>query len=179
MNLALELSEQLDWYWTNAFRPRLAGLSDEEYLWEPVDGCWSVRPIAGGKFMADYPWPEPSPPPVTTIGWRMAHIAGPILAWRNSSHFGGPSFDIQTFEWPGAVRHALDLLDGGYARWKAGVEALDAAALAGKAGVSEGPYAEYSLAALVLHINREIIHHGAELALLRDLYRATSGRLSR
>ncbi|MFH9612691.1 DinB family protein [Streptomyces pratensis] len=22
---------------------RLAGLGDEEYLWEPVDGCWSVR----------------------------------------------------------------------------------------------------------------------------------------
>jgi hypothetical protein len=27
------------------------------------------------------------------------------------------------------------------------------------------------MAALVLHINREIIHHGAEIALLRDLYR--------
>jgi hypothetical protein len=24
---------------------------------------------------------------------------------------------------------------------------------------------------LVLHINRETIHHGAEIALLRDLYR--------
>jgi hypothetical protein len=27
------------------------------------------------------------------------------------------------------------------------------------------------LAELVLHINREVIHHGAEIALLRDLYR--------
>ncbi len=26
------------------------------------------------------------------------------------------------------------------------------------------------MAALVLHINRELIHHGAEIALLRDLY---------
>jgi hypothetical protein len=24
---------------------------------------------------------------------------------------------------------------------------------------------------LVLHINRELIHHGAEISLLRDLYR--------
>jgi hypothetical protein len=24
---------------------------------------------------------------------------------------------------------------------------------------------------LVLHINKELIHHGAEIALLRDLYR--------
>jgi hypothetical protein len=27
------------------------------------------------------------------------------------------------------------------------------------------------MAALVLHINRETIHHGAEILLLRDLYR--------
>jgi hypothetical protein len=26
------------------------------------------------------------------------------------------------------------------------------------------------MGALVLHINREVIHHGAEVALLRDLY---------
>ncbi|MBB5926830.1 DinB family protein [Streptomyces echinatus] len=25
---------------------RLAGLGDEEYLWEPVPGCWSIRPRA-------------------------------------------------------------------------------------------------------------------------------------
>jgi hypothetical protein len=28
------------------------------------------------------------------------------------------------------------------------------------------------MAALVLHINREVLHHGAEIALLRDLYRS-------
>jgi hypothetical protein len=27
------------------------------------------------------------------------------------------------------------------------------------------------MAALVLHVNREVLHHGAEIALLRDLYR--------
>ena len=26
------------------------------------------------------------------------------------------------------------------------------------------------MAALVLHINREVIHHGAEISLLRDIY---------
>jgi hypothetical protein len=28
------------------------------------------------------------------------------------------------------------------------------------------------MATLVLHIHREVIHHGAEIALLRDLYGA-------
>jgi hypothetical protein len=29
------------------------------------------------------------------------------------------------------------------------------------------------MAELVVHINREVMHHGAEICLLRDLYRAT------
>ena len=32
------------------------------------------------------------------------------------------------------------------------------------------------MAALVLHINREVIHHGAEVALLRDLYQHSTAR---
>jgi hypothetical protein len=39
-------------------------------------------------------------------------------------------------------------------------------------GEAEGEYAALPYAALVLHINREAIHHMAEVALLRDLYRA-------
>jgi hypothetical protein len=37
---------------------------------------------------------------------------------------------------------------------------------------AEGPFAEHPLSELVVHINREVIHHGAEISLLRDLYRA-------
>jgi hypothetical protein len=29
------------------------------------------------------------------------------------------------------------------------------------------------MAELIVHINREVMHHGAEICLLRDLYRAT------
>lgn len=31
------------------------------------------------------------------------------------------------------------------------------------------------MASLILHINREALHHGAEIALLRDLYRWKDG----
>ena len=34
----------------------------------------------------------------------------------------------------------------------------------------EGSFAALPHSALVLHINREVIHHLAEVALLRDLY---------
>lgn len=34
-------------------------------------------------------------------------------------------------------------------------------------------HADYSMATLVLHINREVIHRGAEIACIRDLYTHT------
>jgi hypothetical protein len=33
-------------------------------------------------------------------------------------------------------------------------------------------FVDEPLSTLILHINREVMHHGAEIALLRDLYRA-------
>lgn len=38
-------------------------------------------------------------------------------------------------------------------------------------GEAEGPWAEYPMSTLVLHLNREVAHHGGESALLHDLYR--------
>ena len=37
-------------------------------------------------------------------------------------------------------------------------------------GPAESHFADYPRGALVLHINREVIHHGAEISLLRDLW---------
>ena len=62
---------QLEFYWDNHLRPRLDGLTDDEFLWEPVAGCWSVRRGADGRHRAEGPWPQPgAAPPVTTIAWR-------------------------------------------------------------------------------------------------------------
>ena len=33
--------DQLDFYWNVHFWPRIEGLTDDEYFWEPVDGTWS------------------------------------------------------------------------------------------------------------------------------------------
>ena len=87
-----------------------------------------------------------------------------------SSHFGGPPSDYDTHRYPGDAATALAQLDAAYAGWLAGVRGLDADGLARACGAAEGPYAKASMAELVLHINREMLHHGAEVALLRDLY---------
>lgn len=57
-----------------------------------------------------------------------------------------------------------------YTHWMDGIRSLDADGLARPCGPAEGPFAEYPFAALILHINREVIHHAAEVACLRDLY---------
>jgi hypothetical protein len=174
------LADQLEWHWRNQLRPRLDGLTDHEYRWEPVPGAWNVRPrgtgtapmaAGGGEFTVDFAYPEPDPAPVTTIAWRIAHVVVGVLGARAASHFGGPPIDYATHEYPGDAAGALAQLDQGYAAWTAGVRGLGADGLRRPCGPAEGEWSEYSMAALVLHINREMLHHGAEIALLRDLYR--------
>ena len=43
-----------------------------------------------------------------------------------------------------------------------------------RANCREPGFESDSMAALILHIHREVIHHGAELSLLRDLYAHTA-----
>jgi hypothetical protein len=164
------LRDQLDFHYRQMFRPRLAGLSDEEYLWEPVPGCWSIRPKQGGALAIDFAWPEPDPAPVTTIAWRITHVVVGCLAQRTASHFGGPPADYDSWPYAATADEALAQLDTAYDAWSAGVEALGERGLERSCGPAEGPFAESPLADLVLHINRELIHHGAEICLLRDLY---------
>jgi len=174
-----ELSDQLSWHWQQPLRPRLEGLTDQEYFWEPAPDSWSVRPrgesqapvqAGSGAFTIDFAFPEPAPAPLTTIAWRLGHLVVGVLGARVSGHFGGPPVDYETFVYAGAAAEALDQLDHMYNAWSQGVQSLGADELARPCGSDEGPFADRSMAALVLHINREVIHHGAEVALLRDLY---------
>jgi hypothetical protein len=123
-----------------------------------------------GALTIDFAFPQPDPPPFTTIAWRLGHVIVGVLAMRNASHFGRAAIDYQSFEYAPTAAAALAQLDEEYARWLAGVESLGEAGLARPCGEAEGPYAELPLAALVLHINRELIHHLSEVCLLRDLY---------
>ena len=49
--IADSMADVFDYVW-NRFQGRLAGLADDEYFWEPVCGCWSVRQAAGGVWVS-------------------------------------------------------------------------------------------------------------------------------
>src|SRR3954451_4724019 len=128
------LLEQLTFHWESQARPRLDGLTDEEYRWEPVPGAWNVRPRAeaitpmaagSGDMVIDWAWPTPEPAPVTTIAWRLAHVVIGVFGARNASHFGGPPIDYASFDYPADATAALAALDDVYARWVKGVRDLD------------------------------------------------------
>jgi hypothetical protein len=76
-------------------------------------------------------------------------------------------------EHPPTAAGALAALDAVYATWVDGVRALGVEGMARPVGPAEGPFAEHPYGTLVLHINREAIHHLGEVLLLRDLYRAS------
>lgn len=178
MDWNAELVDQLEWHWRHQLRPRLDGLTDHEYFWEPVPGCWTVgrrghsaapASFGSGEFTVDS-GPPHDPEPVTTIAWRLAHlIAG--FAETNASHFGGPAVDVSTFRYAGTAEQALRQLDHEHDLWAGGVRSLGTAGLIAPQGpTSPAEFADAPMAKLILYTNVEVIHHGAEICLLRDLY---------
>lgn len=161
-----QLVEQLDFHWTQQLRPRLDGLNDDEYFWQPVDDCWTVHPDGS----IDFSYPPPVPAPFTTIAWRLAHVIVGVFAMRNFNHFGAPPASYETWSYATDAATAIRQLDEQYRTWIDGVRSLSDEDLDRAVGPAEGPYAEYPMSTLVLHINREVIHHGAEIACIRDLY---------
>jgi hypothetical protein len=102
MDWPQEITEQLNWHWHHQLRPRLVGLTDDEYFWEPAPDTWSVRrrgestapmQAGSGDFIIEFAVPEPDPAPVTTIAWRLGHIIVGVLGARVGTHFGGPRVD--------------------------------------------------------------------------------------
>jgi hypothetical protein len=184
-DLPAVLVDQIEFHMREFMRPRLEGLGDEEYFFDPSgDGdIWTVHPrtpdgetpptsIQGGagEMVIDFEAPEPDPAPLTTIAWRLGHVIVGVLAVRSHAHFGGPPADYMSWDYAATAAEALAQLDREYARWIEGVRGWSAEDLQVAVGEAEGPWAEHSRATLVAHIHRELIHHLAEIALLRDLW---------
>src|SRR5882724_2632175 len=124
---------QLEFYWDVHLRPRLDGLTDAEYFWEPVPGAWSLRHV-DGRWQADWAWPAPDPTPVTTIAWRIVHLATHGLQNRAGAFFGEDRFgdaemnDPVRFadeQLPGTADEAIAYFEACYRKWLDGISALD------------------------------------------------------
>jgi hypothetical protein len=172
-----ELIDLSDEVWRRT-RARVDGLTDAEYFWEPAPGCWTIRQRDDGTWMADWPLPRPELEPFTTIAWRLWHLIdmyGEDRApkWLDVPAQGAPiGVDDPDGAPPATAAHAVALLERAHDRWDAHLALVDNGRLGERVGSVAGPqYVDSSRAAYVMHMLDEFIHHGAEIALLRDLWR--------
>ncbi|HWG25506.1 DinB family protein [Actinospica sp.] len=148
---------------------RVEGLTDAEYLWEPVPDCMTLRADGDGVFRADpRSDPEPVPAPVTTIGWRIWHIGADCLRGYGRFFTGEAPTDVHI--WPGAAKEGIEKLAEDWALFIAQVESLGDERLLQPMGELGGPFGHESYLLLALHALDEVAHHGAEIGVLRDLY---------
>ena len=169
---ASSLITAFDYVWAR-LTGRLTGLTDEEYFWEPVAGCWSLRQDDDGRWQLDGGGgggPAPDPVPVTTIAWRIGHLAGVAVGGFASRRFGDATLTPGQIGFPSQAAAVPGFLDEHYRNWRAGLAGLSPGQWAAPLGPSWGSYAEDNTIDLALHVFDEVIHHGAEVGLLRDLY---------
>jgi hypothetical protein len=137
-----DLVEFSDYAW-NRLRERTEGMTDDEYFWKPA---------------------------ITSMVWRLTHVRDMLVEERNWTWLGVPVPGSRPTGSPTSAAAALTQLAQAYALWrKALTETQDLSAPVGKIA---GPFGDSTRRAFVHHVLDEFIHHGAEIALLRDLYGA-------
>lgn len=168
---------------------QVGAMTDEEHRWEPVPDCWSVRRRSdgpglratllagqGGWGRDAAPAPHPSPPPFTTIAWRLSHL-GELLTLRADHTAGSHTLTRDDYASSGAAAAAVTAFDAGATAWRNALLGADDAALdtVGHCTYPHGSDLDDPFIDTVWWVNQELLHHGAEIALIRDLYRARQG----
>ena len=190
MNVRDLLVDQSDDVFARTWR-RLAGLTDEELVWEPAPHCWSVRQRSDGSVRADWaPYigdgeitgsgfqrktstggNATQPAPFTNIAWRISHLTGGYGSAQHAYVLLGR--EVEQVTWP--PRHlaaaALEDLELAHRRWRSVLEQLTNDMLEEPATGATDP--RRTKVGRVMYMIDEFTHHGAELGVLRDLYAHT------
>ncbi len=156
-------------------RQRLEGLTDDEYLWEPTPGCWTVRRDPSGAWVTDYAEPDPDPAPFTTIGWRLVHLADCKVMYHEWA-FGQRALTFPDLPAPATAAGAVARLEAGQRRLREEVAGLTTTGWT-RSGRPTGASAGRLAGAVGGWSPRR--HHGGEIGCLRDLYRATASTRGR
>ncbi|GAA5037123.1 DinB family protein [Thermocatellispora tengchongensis] len=162
------LLRQLDIAWA-LFEYHAGDLDDAACLWEPAAYCWSVRPGAAGRWVADWEVPEPDPVPAVSIGWVTWHMG---YWWTTTlGHcFGTGAPPREEITWPGGAAGAVAWLRGLHDDWRAALAGLGDRDLDSTERTAGLPWGEgQTLGAVAGWLNVELTKNVAEIGLLRVL----------
>lgn len=154
----------------DALLDRLAGITDEEWLWEPGPGASTVRRV-DGTWRADAPQDFEAPPSVRTIAWTAGHLGemGLLRAdWTTGDHRLQP----EDLSWPGTAAAGVATMRDGLAAWRQALEQVDDTDLdtVGRCAFPHGLDPHLPLVDIAWWNTRELVHHAADIATVRDLY---------
>jgi uncharacterized damage-inducible protein DinB len=161
------LADQLEAAY-RALRDRVEGLTDEEFWWEPVADCWTVRRGADGRWSADYAEPDPDPPPFTTIAWRLVHVAECKVMYHEYA-FGEGRLTWPEIDSAHTAADAIAMLEHGQHLLVAALDGLTDADLDAPRMTNWGE--EWPTWRVLWTMIDHDLHHGGEIGVLRDLYR--------
>jgi len=128
--------------------------------------------LGTGAWVAEWPGGADAPTP-RTIAWLVAHLTEGFLE-RWDWTFGEHRLRRTDLDVAGEVGPAVAQLERWVDAWRAGVAGLaEDDVLTVGLSTATPVDARAPFGHLVLHMNRELVHHGAEIMALTDLYRAT------
>jgi hypothetical protein len=161
-------------YMTGVLAQRLDGLSDEEYLWEPAPGSWSVRQGEDGRVKADAEVWAPDGTAVTpprTLAWSIGHLASGVAQradWLTGSH----SLRSADVSWYLEAHQGVEALNAALRAWRDGLTTMTDTDLdtIGRSAYPDGLDPQLPLLDIVWWVNKELLFHAGEIWLVRDLY---------
>jgi hypothetical protein len=109
---------------------------------------------------------------VTTIAWRIGHLGGLALGGFANRRFGDGTLTPEGLDFPAQAAAVNDFVTEHYGAWREGLAGLDQPGWDEPLGPSWGPFSEANTIDLALHVLDEMIHHGAEVGVLRDFWAA-------
>jgi hypothetical protein len=149
-------------------RTRLDGLTDVEFFWEPVAGCWNIHEDRTGHWTYHYAIPDPDPAPVTSIGWQVVHLAT-TKAMYHEWAFGPARLTFPDLVIPHTAAASIELLGAGQSRLREALEPLTDAQLDDPRKTNWGDL--WPAWRIFWTMADHDALHGGAIGNLRDLYR--------
>jgi hypothetical protein len=177
------------------------GLTDEEFLWEPMPGCWTVRPVEEartptpfvvGAWAADFDSalaaasaPGKATEPLTSIAWLFWHVGSMPGRTAQLDFLGGDHTTESAWTSPYIAGHPIfTTADEAVRAMKAGWRQIGAALRSANDEQLERPVRFWGYGGpgpagtggqVIAWMLNEVSHHGTQITVLRDLYRLRRG----